>query len=154
MPRKSPDALGILSKKMLKFIDAWQGDALAAASAAGYSNPKSAACKLMQNDAVMIEIRRKQRVMTEESGKRLSGQLIFDRSHVLNRLWEIAQIAPEDTNKNLGAQVKAAEALGALFDAELKYIAQLLPHLPTKSKDEIQFFIRHGHFPQHPGESQ
>ena len=92
--------------------------------------------------------------MTEESAKRIAAQLTFNRSQVLNRLWEIAQIPPKETNQTLGAQVKASEALTAAFDAELKYIAELLPHLNTKSADEIQFFIRNGHFPQLPGESQ
>jgi hypothetical protein len=153
MPRKNSDALTVLSTKSLKFIGAWQGDAVAAARIAGYSNPRSAASKLMKNDAIRAEIRRKQIAMTEESGKRLGVELTFDRSHVLNRLWEIAQIPPNDTNKNLGAQVKAAEVLGALFDAELKYIAELLPHLKDMSQDDVQFFIRHGHFRQQLGES-
>ncbi|HEV2962628.1 MAG TPA: terminase small subunit [Candidatus Angelobacter sp.] len=145
---------GILSRKMLKFVAAWQGNAIAAARAAGYSKPKSMAFRIMQNDTIKTEIRRKQKIMTEESAKRIAAQLTFDRSHVLNRLWEIAQIPPDETNKNLGAQVKAAETLAGVFDAELKYIAELLPQLNGKTADEIQFFIRNGHFPQHPGESQ
>jgi hypothetical protein len=35
MPRRNPDAIGILEEKMLKFIAAWQGNATAAAQAAG-----------------------------------------------------------------------------------------------------------------------
>jgi hypothetical protein len=153
MNHPSPDASGILSEKMLKFIAAWQGNAIAAAKAAGYRKPQVVACRLMKNPTIRAEIRRKQIAMTEESGKRLGVELTFDRSHVLNRLWEIAQIPPNDTNKNLGAQVKAAEVLGALFDAELKYIAEFLPHLQTMSQDDVQFFIRHGHFRQQSGES-
>jgi phage terminase small subunit len=149
MTKKSPDAPGILTEKMLKFIDAWQGNAIAAAKAAGYRKPQVVACRLMKNPTIRAEIRRKQIAMSQESGKRLGGQLNFDRSYVLNRLWEIAQIPPDETNRNLGAQVKAAEVLGAMFDAEMKHLAELLPHLPTKSKDDIQFFIHHGHFPQH-----
>jgi hypothetical protein len=154
MPRKSSNASGILTPKMMNFVAAWQGDAFAAARAAKYSNPQVAAYKLMNNHTIKTLIRRKQIAMAEESGKRLGAQLAFDRSHVLNRLWEIAQIPPDETNKSLGAQVKAAEALGAMFDAELKHLAELLPHLPTKSKDEIQFFIRHGYFPLKSVESQ
>ena len=91
--------------------------------------------------------------MTDESAKRLAGQLNFDRAHVLNRLWEIAQIPPVKTNKNLGAQVKAAQALATVFDNELKCIAELLPQLQTRTPDEIQFWIRHGHFPLPSGEN-
>ena len=154
MPRKRPDAEDILSAKKLKFIAAWQGDALAAARAAGYRSPKTAACTVMNDPTVKSEIRRKQKIMTEESAKRIAAQLTFNRSQVLNRLWEIAQIPPNETNQTLGAQVKAAEALTAVFDAELKHLSELLPQLNGKSADEIQFFIRYGHFPQLPGESQ
>jgi phage terminase small subunit len=153
MKRQSSTDSDILSEKKLKFVAAWQGDAIAAARAAGYRKPKSMAFRIMQDETVQTELRRKQRIMTDESAKRIAGQLVFDRSHVLNRLWEIAQIPPDETNKTLGAQVKAAEVLAGVFDAELKYIAELLPQFSTKSADEIQFWIRHGHFPVNPGES-
>ena len=154
MPRQRSDAQGILRGKKLKFIAAWQGNDIAAARAAGYRKPEIVACRLMKDETIQTEIRRKQRIMTEESAKRIAAQLNFNRSQVLNRLWEIAQIPPKETNQSLGAQVKAAEALTAAFDAELKYIAELLPHLNSKTADEVQFFIRNGHFPQLPGESQ
>jgi hypothetical protein len=150
MPRRRPDTSDILSAKMLKFIAVWQGDALAAARAAGYRTPKTAACKLLNNPTIKAAIRQKQRIITEESAKRLAGQLNFDRSHVLNRLWEIAQISAKETNKTLSAQVKAAVALAAIFDAELQQIGELLPQLQTKTADEIQFFVRYGHFPSRP----
>ena len=153
MPRKRPDVSDILSAKKLKFLAAWQGNALSAARAAGYRSPKTAACTLMNDETIQTEIRRKQRIMTDESAKRLAGQLNFDRAHVLNRLWEIAQIPPVKTNKNLGAQVKAAQALATVFDNELKCIAELLPQLQTRTPDEIQFWIRHGHFPLPSGEN-
>src|SRR5436305_12499819 len=145
MPRQSPDSQGILRGKSLKFIAAWQSNDIAAARAAGYRKPEIVACRLMKNKTIQNEIRRKQRIMTEESAKRIAAQLDFNRSQVLNRLWEIAQIPPKETNQTLGAQVKASEALTAAFDAELKYIAELLPHLNTKSADQIQFLIRNGH---------
>src|SRR5437763_3293544 len=141
MPRKRPDVSDILSAKKLKFLAAWQGDALAAARAAGYRSPKTAACTVMNDLTIQTEIRRKQRIMTEESAKRIAAQLDFNRSQVLNRLWEIAQIPPKETNQTLGAQVKAAEALTAAFDAELKHIAEILPHLNGKSPEDLQFWI-------------
>ncbi len=157
MPRKRLDASDILSPKMLKFVVAWQGDAVAAARAAGYRTPKTAAGKLLSNPTILAHIRRKQRIITDESATRLAGQLNFDRSHVLNRLWEIAQIPPKETNRNVTAQVKAAEALAAVFDAELALIAELLPQISTRTPDEIRFWIRNGHFPlgpSSPGERQ
>jgi phage terminase small subunit len=153
MTEKSPDVSGIVTGKMLKFIAAFQGNAVAAARAAGYRKPERMAYKLMKNPTLQTLIKSKQIAMSQESGKRLGAKLSFDRSHVLNRLWEIAQVPPSDTNKNLGSQVKAAEVLGAMFDSELKYLADLMPYLQTKSKEDVQFFIQHGHFPLHPGES-
>ena len=91
--------------------------------------------------------------MTEESAKSLASQLNFNRSHVLNRLWEIAQLTPSQTSNSVGGQVKAAETLAALFDAELKQIAELLPQLQTRTPEEIQFWIRHGYFPLSSGEN-
>ena len=79
---------------MLKFVAAWQGDAVAAARAAGYRNPVTDAYRLMNNPTVITEVKRKQRVIAEESGRRIAAQLTFDRSHVLNRLWEIARLCP------------------------------------------------------------
>ena len=154
MPRKTSTASGILTSKQLRFVAAWQGDVVAAARAAGYTDPTSMAYRIMEYPAVANEIRRKQRIMTDESAKRLAGQLNFDRAHVLNRLWEIAQIPPKETNQTLGAQVKAAEALTAAFDAELKHIAEILPHLNGKSPEDLQFWIHNGHFPQNSGEPQ
>src|SRR5205807_6881256 len=152
MPRKRLDTSDILNTKMLKFIAVWQGDALAAARAAGYRGPKTAACKLLSNPAIKAHIHLKQRIIAEETAKRMAGQLNFDRSHVLNRLWEIAQMPANQTKKNVTAQVKAAEVLAAIFDAELAHIAELLPLLTTKSAEEIQFFIRHGHLPRETDE--
>ncbi|HEV2987384.1 MAG TPA: terminase small subunit [Candidatus Angelobacter sp.] len=154
MPRRNPDATGILEEKMLKFIAAWQGNATAAARAAGYRNPQVEGCKLMKKPVIRNEIRRKQKAMSEESGKRLGAQLKFDRSQVLNRLWEISSIPPGKTNNNLFAQVKAAEALASVFDAELKQIAEILPHLHGKTPEELLYWVRHGQFPSGPGDLQ
>jgi hypothetical protein len=154
MPRKRPDTSDILSPKMLKFICVWQGDALAAARAAGYRTPKTAASKLLSNPAIKAEIRRKQRIITQESAKQLAGQLNFDRSHVLNLLWGIAQIPATETKKSLVSQVKAAEVLAAVFDNELQHIAEILPHLHGKSPDDVQFWVRNGHFPEDSGPPQ
>ncbi|HEV3037181.1 MAG TPA: terminase small subunit [Candidatus Angelobacter sp.] len=153
MPRRRPDTSDILSSKMLKFVALWQGDAVAAARAAGYRTPETAAYKLLSNPAIKTEIRRKRRIITQESARRFAGQLNFDRSHVLNLLWEIARIPPQETCKTLSNQVKAAEVLAAVFDNELQHIARILPHLNGRPSEEIQFWIRNGHFPDSSSEN-
>src|SRR5438105_3145134 len=81
MPTRNSITSGILSPQMLKFVAAWQGDAVAAARAAGYRNPVTDAYRLMNNPTVITEVKRKQRVIAEESGRRMAAQLTFDRSH-------------------------------------------------------------------------
>ena len=154
MAQKNPKPQGILRERQLKFIMAWRGDAVAAARAAGYRKPEIVGCRLLQNPAIETEIRRKQRIMTEESAKHIAAQLVFDRNNVLNHLWELSQIPPEKTNNTLSSQVKAAETLTAVFDAEFKHIAEILPHLHGRSPAEIQFWIRNGRFPDPAEESQ
>jgi phage terminase small subunit len=148
MPNRDSSASGILTENMLNFVAAWHGNAVAAARAAGYRNPKAAAHKLMKNPIVADEIRRKQKAMTEESGKLLGTQLNFSRTHVLNRLWEIAQMSPEETNNGMGAQVRASEALAAVFDADLTRLADLARQLVGKTQQEVEFFVQRGLFPE------
>ncbi len=102
---------------------------------------KAAAYRLMKNPLIKAEIRRKQTAMTEESGKRLVGQLNFNRSHVLNRLWEIAQLEPGETNGNAGAQVRASEALAALFNSREVIVGEFLTELANKTPDELRLIV-------------
>jgi phage terminase small subunit len=154
MPSRDSNATGILSEKMMKFVAAWQGNAVAAAHAAGYRNPKISAYRVMKEPIVRDAIRRKQKAMIEESGKLLGAQLNFTRSHVLNRLWEIAQMSPEETNNGVGAQVRASEALATLFDAEVDRIAELVEKLQGKTPQEIEFFVANSAFPESGGNSE
>jgi phage terminase small subunit len=151
MPNRDTNASGVLTGKMLKFIAAWQGSAIAAAQAAGYSNPKAAASRLMSMPVIRREIRRKQKAMTEESGKLLGSQLNFTRSHVLNRLWEIAQMSPDETNNSVGAQVRASEALATLFDAETDRIAEIVEKLQGMTEQEVESLAADGNFPESAG---
>jgi phage terminase small subunit len=92
MNRKTSAASGTLTPKQLKFVAAWQGDVVAAARAAGYRKPESMAYKLMDDPAVANEIRRKQRIMTEESAKRLAGQLKVPKGRSESSpAWSIAE---------------------------------------------------------------
>jgi phage terminase small subunit len=131
----------VLTGKTLKFVIAWQGDAVAAAAAAGYKHPKTAAYRLMKNSHINKEIRRKQTIMIEESARHLAAQLNFTRSHVLNRLWEIAQMTPDETNGNAASQVRASEALASLFNSKEAIIGEFLTEIATKTPDEIRLMV-------------
>ena len=52
----APDEDSFLSKKKLRFVAAWTGNLIAAARAAGYKDPKSAAYKLMKDPKVVTAL--------------------------------------------------------------------------------------------------
>src|SRR5258708_38795894 len=143
-----------LTGKMLKFVIAWQGDAVAAARAAGYKNPKATAYRLMGKLLIQEQIRRKQTIMIEESAKHLAAQLNFNRSHVLNRLWEIAQMAPTETNGNAAAQVRASEALASLFNSKEVIIGEFLTEIASKTPDELRLMVADGAISRPSGDSK
>jgi phage terminase small subunit len=148
------NASEFLTSKRLKFVIAWEGDPVAAAHAAGYKDTKTAAYRLMKNRLVRAEIRRKQTAMTEESGKRLAAQLNFNRSHVLNRLWEIAQMGPTETNGNAGAQVRASEALAALFNSKEVIVEEFLTELANKTPDQLRRMVADGEISHPSGDAK
>ena len=109
----APDQDSFLSEKKLRFVAAWTGNLIAAARAAGYKDPKSAAYKLMKDPKVVTALQTKQESMLHESGEHLARTLPLSRADVIDRLWQLAQLPPEKTNCNIAGQVKAAQALRA-----------------------------------------
>lgn len=150
MPARDSIATGILSPKMLDFVAAWHGNALNAARAAGYGNPKRAAEELMKNPTVTNAIKKKQDAMAEEFGRRLAQELNFCRTDVLNRIWQIANPSSKDEDKDgpsYETQLKAAQALAEIFDQDISRAAAIAPQLAGKSEAEIEFFLEHGTLP-------
>lgn len=147
MPTRDSTSSGILTKKMLDFIAAWQGNAVAAARAAGYSDPKASAYKLMNNPTIIAAIKKKQDALSEESGKRLGKELTFCRTDVLNRMWEIANPASAEKGPGFETQLKAAQALSEIFDHHISRTTELTRMLEGKTEQEAEFFAMHGYFP-------
>ena len=85
--------------------------------------------------------------MAEESGRLLGKQLTVCRAEVINRLWELAQLPPSETNNTIGGQIKAAETLALVFDIKVNRPADLDRELQGKTSAEIDFFVEHGYFP-------
>jgi len=146
VPRRSVKKTGILTTQQLKFITHWQGSSVAAAAAAGYSDPVNAAGKLMQQEPVRAAIRRKQNAMAEEAGKILGKQVAVCRADIINRLWELAMMSPDDTNNSIGGQVRASTALADIFASSTRRKPDA-KQLEDKSQDDINFFVVHGYFP-------
>ncbi|HEY6351676.1 MAG TPA: hypothetical protein VI636_19925 [Candidatus Angelobacter sp.] len=151
MPTRDSVSSGILTKKMLAFVAAWQGDAVAAARTAGYSNPKSSAEKLMSNPTINDAIKKKQDATVEESGRRLGKELNFCRADVLNRMWELANPSSPQTPPSFPTQLKAAQALAGILDSHVTSAAELTRLLQGKTQAEAEFFADHGYFPE-PGD--
>lgn len=150
MPARNTIATGLLSKEMLKFVAAYEGNATTAARRAGYKNPKSAANKLMKNPTVTDAIKKKQDAMAEEFGRRLARELNFCRTDVLNRIWQIANPSSkekDDDGPSYETQLKAAQALAEIFDQDISRAAAIAPQLAGKSEAEIEFFLEHGTLP-------
>lgn len=136
-----------LSEKKLRFVAAWAGNLVAAARAAGYKNPKGAAYKLMKDREVVKALLTKQESMLRESGEHLARTLPLSRADVIDRLWQLAQLAPERTNCNIIGQVKAAQALEQIFALNLDRNELLRRRLEGKSESDLEFFVVHGFLP-------
>ena len=115
MPTRNIQLTQILNPRQMNFVHYWKGDAVEAARAAGYSDPKSAAFNLMQHEVICELIRKKQTALAEESGKTIARQLSFYRSDVINRLWELANMSPTQTGETITGQIRAAQALAEIL---------------------------------------
>jgi len=118
MSTRDTDETRILNYRQMQFVYLWKGDAIEAAAAAGYRDPKSAAYYLMQQEIICNLIRKKQEKIAEEAGRSLGKQLSFYRTDVINRLWELAQLPPSKTGETITGQIRAAEALAEIMAVE------------------------------------
>src|SRR5947208_1337509 len=99
LPNRSVEKTGILTEQQLQFIACWQGSAVAAAAAAGYKDPVNAGYKLMQLEPIREGIRMKQNAIAEETGRALGKQIAVCRADVINRLWDLAMMDPDNTKE-------------------------------------------------------
>ena len=157
----APEEELFLTEKQLRFVAAWAGNLIAAARAAGCKRPKDAAYKLMKDANVVAALQAKQKSMLQESGEHLARTLPLSRADVIDRLWQLAQLSPEQTKSNITGQVKAAQALEQIFTLNIDRVEVLRRELQGKSEDEIEFYVVHGFLPhpehqepQEPGQLQ
>ena len=144
----------LLNQKQLKVILGWNGDLMAAVRAAGYKHPKLEANRLMKNLAFVVELKRKQESMAEESGKLLGQKLSMTRVEVINRLWELALMDPQKTGNTIYGQIKATESLASVFDIKICRSADVDRELERRTSSEIDFFVEHGYFPEPPNDEK
>jgi hypothetical protein len=136
---------------MLNFVAAWRGNAVAAARAAGYKNPKASAEKLMKNPTMQDAIRKRQEFLIEETTKRFAADIEFCRADVLNRIWRLANPPEQPKNGKEGpsfeTQLKAAQLLAEIFNANIAQAAAIAPKLVGKSPAELELFLATGTVP-------
>jgi hypothetical protein len=147
MSHRKPKFADFLNPQQLQVVSAWTGDLIAAAKAAGYKHPRLAANRLMKNPVFVQNLKRKQESMAEESGKTLGRQIAVSRPEIINRLWQLAQLPPAETNRTIHGQIKAAETLAYVFDIKLNRPADLDHEIQGRTSSEIDFFVEHGYFP-------
>lgn len=139
--------LRCLTEMQLNFVSAWSGNLIAAARAAGYSNPRAAAYKLMRDPDVVKALQIKQESMLQQSGEQFARTLPLSRADVIDRLWQLAQLSPERTNGTVTGQVKAAQALEQVFALNMDRSQALKRQLQGKSEAEFEFYVVHGFLP-------
>src|SRR5215510_1192450 len=139
--------LKFLSDKKLRFVAAWTGNLVAAARTAGYRHPKVAAYKLMKDPEVVKALQKKQEALLQESGEHLARTLPLSRADVIDRLWQLAQLSPRETNCNITGQVKAAQALEEIFALNIDKNEMLKRQLEGRSEAELEFYVVHGFLP-------
>jgi phage terminase small subunit len=136
-----------LTEMQMRFVGAWTGNLIAAAKAAGYSNPKAAAHKLMKDSYVVKALQAKQESMLQESGEHLARTLPLSRADVIDRLWQLAQLDPHSTNGNINGQVKAAQTLEQVFALNIDKNEILKRQLEGKPESDLEFYVIHGFLP-------
>jgi hypothetical protein len=143
----------LLSQRQIKVLAFWAGDLIAAARAAGYKEPEQAAYRLMKNPLFVKTLQQKQESMAEQSGKILGERIAVSRTEVLNRLWDLARMTPEQTNGTIYGQIKATETLAYVFDIKIVRPADVDDLLRGRTTDEVDYFVANGYFPEDALES-
>jgi len=144
----------LLSQRQIKVLAFWTGDLVSAARAAGYKEPEQAAYRLMKNPLFVKTLQQKQESMAEESGKILGERIAVSRTEVLNRLWDLARMTPEQTNGTIYGQIKATETLAYVFDIKIVRPADVDDLLRGRTTDEVNYFVANGYFPEDALESR
>lgn len=81
----------------LAFVANHQGDATAAAAAAGFKHPNTVACRLMRDPKVLEALRLKQDTIIKKVGVQQAKGVTITRNDIINRLDKISQQAESES---------------------------------------------------------
>src|SRR5262249_51431001 len=85
--------------------------------------------------------------LPQDPAEHLARPLPLPRADVIDRLWQLAQLSPRETNCNITGQVKAAQALEEIFALNIDQNEMLKRQLEGKSEAELEFYVVHGFLP-------
>lgn len=72
---------------------------------------------------------------------------VIDEMAVINRLWELASMTPDETKGNIAGQTRAANALAEIKGMKLLRKADLEAEFRDRTQEEMTFFAIHGYWP-------
>jgi hypothetical protein len=94
------------------------------------------------------EIKRKE---IKKNSDEIAKQRKVDRSHVLERLGQLMDMPPEETNGTITGQVKAGESLAKILGMMVERTADMTKMFENKSEEELDYYAIHGVFPNEHG---
>lgn len=123
-----------------------KGNATAAAKVAGYQKAKSSGHKLKNRPHVKHAIETIESTALVVAGKKLGRSLA--KLEIIERLWELAQIAPKETNNNITGQIAACRLASELEEYLVHRHADVSEITKGRSEEEQEFFCKNGYFPE------
>lgn len=126
-----------------------------AAKTAGLSNPETHGCIYIKRPRVAKYIKALVAEVEKKELARASKQIVnerstakVDRSGVLTRLWELANMSPDFTNRTINGQVKAADSLAEILGMKIKQIRDVTRTFEGWTDDELEHFAATGNLPE------
>lgn len=141
---------GLLTPMQNRFVENFDGNATEAARLAGYKNPNMLGPRLMQNKMVAAAIQAKMAIRLEaqakEEGKAIGKKAAVTKAAVMDRLGDLMNLAPGDTNNNISGQVRAANVLAEILGMKVG------PQNPDKfegfTDSELERYAKDGTVPE------
>lgn len=140
----------MLTPKQNRFVEFYDGNATEAARLAGYKNPNVASAKLMKNPNVKAAIDVKMAIRLEaqakEEGRAIGKKAAVTKARVMDRLGDLMDLLPSDTNNNISGQVRAALGLAEILG--MKIGAQNPDKFADFTDAELERYAKDGTVPE------
>ena len=98
-------------------------------------------------EAIRLELAKRDAKDIARSNKEIIQGQGITKDAIAKRLWELSQLAPDDTNGNINGQVKACDSLSELLGFKVKLSADVTKEFENRTPEELDFFAKNGYFP-------